>query len=67
MISVNGHYQNRYNLMSCSVQYTRLVHNSLEILFPVAVGLFIDCHFLFEVKLLCLSLHIEVLSFEHCE
>ena len=31
---------------------------------PVAMGLFIDCHFLFEVQLLCLSLHIEVLSFE---
>ena len=26
------------------------------------MGLFIDCHFLFEVQLLCLSLHIQVLS-----
>ena len=30
------------------------------------MGFFIDCHFLFEVQLLCLSLHIEVLSFEDC-
>ena len=29
--------------------------------------LFIDYHFLFEVQLLCLSLHIEVLSFEDSE
>ena len=28
-----------------------------------AMGLFIDCHFLFEVQLLDLSLHIKVLSF----
>ena len=34
---------------------------------PVAMGLFIDCHFLFEVQLLCLSMHIEVLSFENSE
>ena len=31
------------------------------------MGLFIDCHFLFEVQLLFLSLHIEVLSFEDSE
>ena len=31
------------------------------------MGLFIDCRFLFEVQLLCLSLHIEVLSFEDSE
>ena len=31
------------------------------------MDLFIDSHFLFEVQLLCLSLHIEVLSFEDCE
>ena len=31
------------------------------------MGLFIDCHFLYEVQLLCLSLHIEVLSFEDSE
>ena len=31
------------------------------------MGLFIDCHFLFQVLLLCLSLHIEVLSFEDSE
>ena len=28
------------------------------------MGLFNNCHFLFEVELLCLSLHMEVLSFE---
>ena len=31
------------------------------------MGLFVDCHFLFEVQLLCLSLLIEVLSFEDSE
>ena len=31
------------------------------------MGLFIDCHFSFEVQLLCLSLHIEVLSCEGSE
>ena len=31
------------------------------------MGLFIDCHFLFELQLLCLSLRIEVLSFEDSE
>ena len=31
------------------------------------MGLFTDCHFLFEVQLLCLSLHIEGLSFEDSE
>ena len=31
------------------------------------MGLFIDCHFLFQAQLLCLSLHIEVLSFEGSE
>ena len=34
---------------------------------PVAMGLFIDCHFLFEIQLFCLRLHIEVLSFEDSE
>ena len=34
---------------------------------PVAMCLFIDCHILFEVQLLCLNLHIEVLSFEDSE
>ena len=34
---------------------------------PVPMVLYIDCHFLFEVQLLCLSLHIEVLSFEDSE
>ena len=29
--------------------------------------LFINCHFLFEDQLLCLSLHVEVLSFEDSE
>ena len=31
------------------------------------MGLFIDCHSLFEIQLLCFSLHIEVLSFEDSE
>ena len=31
------------------------------------MGLFITCHFLFEIQLLCLSLHNEVLSFEDSE
>ena len=31
------------------------------------MGLFINYHFLFEVQLLCLNLHIEVLSFEDSE
>ena len=34
----------------------------MHVVIPVAMGLFIDCHFLFEVLLLCLSLHVEVLS-----
>ena len=34
---------------------------------PVAMGLFNDCHFLFQVKLLWMSLHIEVLSFKDSE
>ena len=34
---------------------------------PLAMGLFIDRHFLFQVQLLCLSLHIEVLSFVDSE
>ena len=34
---------------------------------PVAVGLFIHCHFLLEVQLLCLSLQIELLTFEDSE
>ena len=34
---------------------------------PVATGLFIDCHFLFEVQLLCLCLHTELLSSEDSE
>ena len=51
---------------------TRLVLNSigsdfvLRVGIPIAMSLFIDCHFLFEVQL-CLSLHIEVLSFEDSE
>ena len=54
------------------MKYIRLVHNSEEtfvshIGIPVAMCLFIDCHFLFEVQLLCISLHIEVLSFEDSE
>ena len=35
--------------------------------FKEAMSLFIDCHFLFEVQLLCFSLHVEVLSFEDSE
>ena len=31
------------------------------------MGLYFDCQFLFEVQLLCLDLHIEVLSFEDSE
>ena len=33
----------------------------------VSMGLFIDCNFLFDAQLLCLSLHIEVLSFKDSE
>ena len=43
------------------LQYIRLVHNAVAILFrlliPVAIGLFIVCHFLFELQLLYLNLH----------
>ena len=35
-----------------------------RVVIPIAMGLFIDCNFLFEVQLLCLSLHVEFLSFE---
>ena len=46
------------------------MHNSiafvLRVGITVAIGLFIDCHFLFEVQL-CLSLHIEVFSFQDNE
>ena len=31
------------------------------------MGFFIDCHFWFQVQLLCLNLHIEVLWFEYSE
>ena len=34
---------------------------------PVSKGLFIDCHFSFEIQLLSLNLHIEGLSFEESE
>ena len=34
---------------------------------PVAMGLFIDCHFLFKFQFLCLSLQIEVFSFKNSE
>ena len=48
------------------------MHNSVRdfvsrVGIPVAMGLFVECHFLFEVQLLCLSLHIEVLSYEDRE
>ena len=54
------------------VEYIRLEHNFVAIFFsrlgiPVTIGLFIDCRSLFEVKLLCFTLHIEVLSFEDSE
>ena len=38
-----------------------------RVVIPVAMGLFIDCQFLFQTQLLCLSLHIEILSFEDSE
>ena len=31
------------------------------------MGLFVDCHFLFEVQLLCLSIHFEVLPIKNSE
>ena len=34
---------------------------------PVAMGLFINCYFLFEVQLLCLNLNVDVLTFEDSE
>ena len=47
------------------------MQNLVAILFRVgillAMGLFIDCHFLFEVQLLCLGLHIEDLSLKDTE
>ena len=59
-------------LARCNKLNIRLVHTSTAILFRVlvfrvAMGLFIDCHFLFKGQSLCLSLHNEILSFEGSE
>ena len=50
-------------LRNQGIYYIRLVDNSVAILFRV-LGLFIDCHFLFEVQLLSLY-YIGLLKFCH--